>query len=325
MIDTYEIPAEDGRSCEIRIGSGVATPDSLLLSGVERVGILTQPSVTDLADNVAAGIRAAGAAADVFVLPDGDAAKTLATVEKVIEWLNSLGFTRADQVIGVGGGAATDLAGFTAATYLRGIEVTYLPTTLLAAVDAAIGGKTGVNVGGKNLAGVFRHPARVIVDLDVLRRLPDSLLREGAAETVKAGFISDTAILLEYEQAGLAASLDLVVPAAVRVKVDTVRADFTEQGRRAILNYGHTIGHAIEIAAGISHGNAVAIGMVAAGRISQEMLGFASADRQSEILAQIGLPTIAPPVDVDRVFHVDESRQETRQRRHSNGPARGLR
>jgi 3-dehydroquinate synthase len=302
LIDTYEIPAEAGRSCEVHIGSGVATPGSLLLPGVERAGILTQPSVTDLADNVALGIRDRGSAADLFVLPDGDSAKTLATVEKVFEWLNSLGFTRADQVIGVGGGAATDMAGFAAATYLRGIEVTYLPTTLLGAVDAAIGGKTGVNVGGKNLAGVFRHPARVIVDLDVLRRLPDSLLREGAAETVKAGFISDTSILLEYEQAGLAASLDLVVPAAIRVKVDTVKADFTEQGLRAILNYGHTIGHAIEIAGGISHGDAVAIGMVAAGRVSREMLGFDQAARQSEILSRIGLPTVAPPVDVERVL-----------------------
>ncbi|MCP3998494.1 MAG: 3-dehydroquinate synthase, partial [bacterium] len=200
------------------------------------------------------------------------------------------------------GGAATDMAGFAAATYLRGVEVTYLATTLLGAVDAAIGGKTGVNVGGKNLVGVFRHPARVIVDLDVLRGLPESLLREGAAETVKAGFISDPSILLEYEESGLGASLDLVVPAAIKVKVDTVKADFTEQGLRAILNYGHTIGHAIEIAGRISHGDAVAIGMVAAGTISQEMLGFAHAGRQTEILARIGLPTISPPVDLENVM-----------------------
>jgi 3-dehydroquinate synthase/shikimate kinase/3-dehydroquinate synthase len=235
------------------------------------------------------------------MLPDGDAAKTLGTVETAYEWLSSLGMTRDDLVVAVGGGALTDVAGFVAATYLRGVEVSYLPTTLLGAVDAAVGGKTGVNVGGKNLVGVFRHPARIVVDLEILSRLPEQLLREGAAETVKAGFIADPEIVEEYERAGLAASLDRVVPAAIKVKVDTVRADFGEQGLRAILNYGHTIGHAVEIAAGISHGEAVAIGMVAAGRVAEILVGFEQAERQRETIRRLGLPVSAPPVKREHV------------------------
>lgn len=297
----HEIVDSDGRRCEIRVGRGLADAGSLVLPGVSSVGLFAQPSVEALATELAVGVRDGGVAAEVLVLPDGDHAKNLTTVESAYEWLNRLGLTRGDMVIGVGGGALTDVAGFVAATYLRGIEVTYLPTTLLGAVDAAIGGKTGVNVGGKNLAGAFRHPARVVVDLDVLDRLPDSLLREGAAETVKAGFIADTVILDEYEGAGLAASLDVVVPAAIAVKVATVRADFTEQGVRAILNYGHTIGHAIEIVAEVSHGEAVAIGMVAAGAIAEQAVGFDGFNRQKEILERIGLPVRAPAVERTQV------------------------
>ena len=138
----------------------------------------------------------------------------------------------------------------------------------------------------------------------MLEALPEKLLREGAAETVKAGFISNDAIVAEYESKGIGASLEVVVPAAVKVKVDTVNTDFTEQGLRAILNYGHTIGHAIEIAAGISHGDAVAIGMVAAGRISEVALGFGDSQRQRDIIARIGLPVTSPPVDVAQVAHL---------------------
>lgn len=152
-------------------------------------------------------------------------------------------------------------------------------------------------MGGKNLAGAFRHPARVVVDLDILADLPQGLIREGAAETVKAGFIADGEIIAEYERSGLHADLDVVVPAAIRVKVDTVRGDFTERGSRAFLNYGHTIGHAVELAAGISHGEAVAIGMVAAGAVSSAALGFAHQQRQREVIGRIGLPVDVAGLD----------------------------
>ncbi len=224
----------------------------------------------------------------------------------------------------VGGGALTDLVGFAAATYMRGIEVTYLPTTLLAAVDASVGGKTGVNVGGKNLAGVFRHPARVVVDLDVLEQLPVELLREGAAETVKAGFIADPTILDEYEARGVRAALELVVPAAIAVKVSTVTEDFRESGKRAILNYGHTIGHAVETATGISHGEAVAIGMVAAGRVSAIVTGFEHEARQRDIIEKIGLPVQAPPVDADEIRMLMDRDKKRDQAGRAHGAAGGL-
>ncbi len=301
MIATHEFLGSDGRLCEVRVGRGIGAASSLLLPNSARVGVLTQPSVVATADRLVEEALRLGVDATSLVLPDREAAKNLTTVGQVYEWLNSLGFTRGDLLVGVGGGALTDLAGFVAATYLRGIDVTYLPTTLLGAVDASIGGKTGVNVDGKNLAGVFRHPNRVVVDIDLLQDLPAKLLREGASETVKAGFIADTEILEEYETKGIEASLDVVVPAAIKVKVDTVRADFTEQGLRAILNYGHTIGHAIEVAARISHGEAVAIGMVAAGKISEMVLGFSEATRQNDIIERIGLPVRSPVVAADEV------------------------
>jgi 3-dehydroquinate synthase len=299
---THVIDSADGRRCEIRIGRGLANAASLIAGEPANVAVLTQPSVSSLAEEIAEQVRRGGASnARVRILPDGEAAKNLATVEDVYEWLNSLGFTRSDLVVGVGGGALTDLAGFAAATYLRGVEVVYLPTSLLGAVDASIGGKTGVNVGGKNLAGVFRHPARVIVDLDVLDGIPPELRREGAAEAVKAGFIADIAIISEYEANGIAAALDVVVPAAIAVKVNAVMTDFREQGLRAILNYGHTIGHAVEVAGSITHGEAVAIGMVAAGAISEEILGFRHADRQRSIIEGLGLPVVAPQVDAELI------------------------
>ncbi len=297
MLARHQIDAPDGRICEITIGRGIADAASLVLPSAGRVGVVAQPSVEQLAIELAAGIGDRGTAADVLVLPDGDEAKNLNTVESAYEWLNRQGFTRNDMLVAVGGGALTDVAGFVAATYLRGIEVSYLPTTLLGAVDASIGGKTGVNVGGKNLAGAFRHPARVVVDLDIIDALPEGLLREGGAETVKAGFIADKEIIAEYERAGLGADIDLVVPAAIRVKVETVQSDFTEQGKRAFLNYGHTLGHAVEIAAGISHGEAVAIGMVAAGAVSAAAVGFAHHERQKEIIGRIGLPVDVAGLD----------------------------
>jgi 3-dehydroquinate synthetase len=261
-----------------------------------RVAVLAQPGSHALAESVAEHLDAR-----VRILPDRDAAKKLAVVEDVYLWLNDLGFTRGDLIVAVGGGALTDVAGFIAATYLRGVPVVLVPTTLLSAVDAAIGGKTGVNVGGKNLAGVFRHPARVVVDTDVLAALPEVLVREGAAEAVKAGFIGDPALVDLYEAHGLAAPVSEVVTRAIAVKARIVSEDFTERGVRAHLNYGHTVGHAVEVAAGISHGHAVAVGMVAAGAVSERRLGFGDAVRQTALLRQLGLPTEASNLDAAHI------------------------
>jgi 3-dehydroquinate synthase len=184
---------------------------------------------------------------------------------------------------------------------MRGVEVIHIPTTLLAAVDAAIGGKTGVNHGGKNLVGVFWDPTRVAIDLDTLESLPRGLLLEGMAEVIKAGFIGDPGLVDLVDSHGLSAPLDLVVPAAIRVKASYVIDDPQERGKRAMLNFGHTIGHAVEFASSMSHGFAIGIGMVAASAVSTHMLGFTDEDRVVEVIANLGLPTTVGSLDRDRI------------------------
>lgn len=277
--------------------------EPVLPAGGERSGalIVTQPSVATLAADVAARLEVPSR---VEVVPDGDAAKTLAVAETLYQAGNDMGLTRHDCVIGIGGGAVTDLAGFVAATYLRGIEAVLVPTTVLGAVDAAIGGKTAVNVGGKNLVGSFHLPSRVVIDLDVLDRLPDPIKREGFAEAIKAGLIADPELLDVIERDGLDADLAVVVGRAVAVKAHVVDDDLTERGRRMILNYGHTVGHGLEIAGAMSHGDAVAVGMVAEGAISERMTGFEHQVRQTSVLAAVGLPVLAPPVDASEVIRL---------------------
>ena len=175
---------------------------------------------------------------------------------------------------------------------------------VLGAIDAAIGGKTGVNLGGKNLIGSFHHPSRVIIDLAVLEQLPTELRREGLAEALKAGLIGDVELFSHIESAGLEADLDLVVPSAVAVKAAVVDQDFRETGVRAILNYGHTIGHAVEIVAGLPHGHAVAVGMAAAGKISEELVRFEDEDRQRNAILRLGLPVAVTGVTRDTVLEV---------------------
>ncbi len=305
---------------EIDVTPGLLT-GSALAAGIlgaaavpERAVVFAQPGSTPVARTVVAALGATGIDTHLEVLPDGEAAKTFAVVEAACQLLNRLGFTRSDLVLGVGGGALTDVSGFIAATYLRGVDVVLVPTTLLAAVDAAIGGKTGVNVGGKNLAGAFRHPQRVLIDPDMLEQIPVALRRQGSAESLKAGLIADPELLALYETSGLDAPLAEVIDRAVAVKVAVVNSDFTEQGSRAWLNYGHTVGHAVEVAAGISHGEAVAIGMVAAGAASERLVGFTGAQRQRAAIAQLGLPTVAPDVDrteILRLMALDKKRDRS--------------
>lgn len=300
-------------SCEILVGRGVVDAATVLgdRPGRSRVAVLAQPTVARLARGLARDIRSAGLECDVRVVPDREDVKTLEAVSGIYEWLNDLGMTRDDTVVGVGGGALTDAAGFAAATYLRGVEAVYVPTTLLGAVDAAIGGKTGVNVGGKNLVGAFAHPQRVVIDADVLDELPPEIVREGAAEALKAGLIGDPALVGIYERDGLDADLEEVVRRSVAVKAGVVNRDFTETGERAHLNYGHTVGHAVEVAAPMAHGHAVAVGMVAAGRVSALLAGFADEDRQRAVIEGLGLPVAAPGVtraEAERLVALDKKR-----------------
>ncbi|HEY5728244.1 MAG TPA: 3-dehydroquinate synthase family protein [Acidimicrobiia bacterium] len=299
---------------EVTVGRGVAVDGSQVVpEGVEgrRVAILTQPATGATARRLAGSLAGAGLGTSVEVLPDGEAAKALAVVEAVYRRLNELELSRHDLVVGVGGGALTDVAGFVAATYLRGVELVLVPTTLLGAVDAAIGGKTAVNVDGKNLAGAFHHPVRVLVDLDVLDLLPAELRRQGSAEAVKAGLVGDPALVDLYERWGPDAPLDDVVNRAIAVKVAVVSADPTERGRRAWLNYGHTVGHAIEVVGSLSHGDAVAVGMVAAGEASTLECGFREAERVVAVLRRLELPVAAPgldPGEVRRLVALDKKR-----------------
>jgi len=285
-------------SCSVVVGRGLLSPEGVLPSSARAaVAIVTQPTTERLGSGLARSMGEAGLRTAVRVLPDGDDAKDLGVITGLYQWMAGIGLTRADTVVAVGGGALTDAAGFAAATYLRGIEAVFVPTTLLAAVDAAIGGKTGVNLGAKNLVGAFRHPSRVVIDVDVLDRLPAGLKRQGAAEALKAGLVGDEGLMVLLESDGLDADLEQIVNRAVAVKVQIVNRDFEERGERAHLNYGHTVGHAVEVTGHMGHGEAVAIGMVAAGRASALEVGFTGEQRQRDVIAGLGLPVAAPGLD----------------------------
>lgn len=227
------------------------------------------------------------------VLPDGEAAKDSSVVTSMYHELDEAEIRRDGTIVAVGGGALTDVAGFAAATWLRGIEFVNVPTTLLGAVDASIGGKTGINFAGKNLVGAFWHPSRVVIDLEVLEQLPARIAREGWAEIVKAGFIADPSLLDRIEMEGIERSLENAVIGAVRVKADIVARDFREAGIRSHLNFGHTIGHALETATGISHGEAVGLGMIAEAAASKIDRGFTGEQRVRKLVGICGLPTTA--------------------------------
>jgi 3-dehydroquinate synthase len=239
-------------------------------------------------------------------LPAGEAAKTSAVAERCWEALGRAGFTRSDAIVTVGGGATTDLGGFVAATWLRGVRVVHVSTTLLGMVDAAVGGKTGINTAdGKNLVGAFHEPAGVLCDLSLLTTLPAHELRSGLGEVVKCGFVADPEILRLVEEHGVppvgSPVLRELVERAVQVKADVVAGDLHETGGdsghpgREVLNYGHTMGHAVEQASdyALRHGEAVSIGCVYVAELARAagILDDAVADRHAAVLSRLGLPT----------------------------------
>ena len=303
----FEVLAHGALATEIVAGPGLANqpvlPDR---PGRHQVVVLTQPGTARvIADRVAMRL---GLEHTIVELPDRDGAKRWDLVAELYESLAERGVGRHDTIIGVGGGALTDVTGFVAATWLRGIEAVYVPTTVLGAIDAAIGGKTGINLAGKNLVGTFTHPARVVVDTDILDALPVALKREGWAEAIKAGFIADPDLVLLFEQFPENPPMLEVVDRAIAVKVDVVNRDFREAGQRMILNFGHTIGHGVEIAQGLSHGEAVAIGMVAAADLSLRKYGFDYPMR--DVLGSMGLPTssTADRSRVEELIWLDKKR-----------------
>lgn len=275
---------------EVVIDRGLARTLLPVREGRARVAVLTQPGATHHAVDVANALAGDGLEVETIGLPDRDQAKTLGVAESVYQALARFGLGRDDTIVGVGGGSVTDLAGFVAGTWLRGVEVVHVPTTLLAAVDASIGGKTGVNLGGKNLVGVFWHPSRVIVDVSILEELPMILLREGLVEALKSGLVGDPQLLSLLERDGVEAPIPEVVSRSVAVKGAIVDEDEREAGSRAYLNLGHTIGHAVEFASTLSHGESVGVGLAAACAISEWKRGFGDTARVRDALSGLGVP-----------------------------------
>jgi len=302
MSASTRIPVGGPAPYEVVVGHGLLGGLAPLLAGAARVAIIHAPPLQSVAARVRAELADAGFAVAVIEVPDGEDAKTLAVAGACWDGLGEFGMTRSDAIVGVGGGATTDLAGWVAAAWLRGVRVVHVPTTLAGMVDAAVGGKTAVNTAaGKNLVGAFHPPAGVLCDLDLLATLPVPDYVAGLAEVVKCGFIADPRILdlVEADPRGAAVPGGPVerelVERSVRVKADVVGADLTEQGRREILNYGHTLGHAIERAEGYRwrHGAAVSVGLVYAAALGRRLgrLDPATADRHRAVLHALGLPT----------------------------------
>lgn len=253
---------------------------------------------------------------EIIEVPVGEKAKTPETVGRLYEWFLELELERGSLVAAIGGGAVCDVAGFASATYLRGLRTAFAPTTLLAQADAAVGGKNGVNFHGyKNLVGTIRQPEVVLCDLSLLQSLPKSEIRNGFAEIVKCACIADQDLFEFVEQHAAEAlslkrtAIEKCVHGALAVKVKAVEADENEAGERRKLNFGHTLGHAVEKTAGKPHGEAISIGMAAAARLSVKRgrLAQKDADRLAALLARIGLPT---ELDFDKAAALDAVRKD---------------
>ena len=314
----YVIKLETARRCPIIIGDGIIDQleryfDFSVYSGI---ALLTDTTVLKLhGQRVIKALEATGKKLSLLTLPAGERAKSLKTVERGYKILLENNIDRRGLICALGGGAVGDVAGYIAASYLRGIDYIQLPTTLLAQVDSSIGGKVGVNFSGKkNMVGSFYQPSAVIGDVALLKSLPPAEMRNGLAEVVKYGLAMDSELfhLLEQKQEEkfTTAELEDIVMRCCRLKAGIVELDETERtGQRAMLNFGHTVGHALEAAAnfqGRSHGEAVAIGMAAAARISQQvgMLDRSNIKKIESLLAKFGLPVYCQGVNPDDLIAV---------------------
>ena len=312
MSDPHTLQVELGeRSYSIVIGSGLlggsfdlsghlGGSDCLIVSNETIAPLYLETLKKNLADKNIQSIS----------LADGEAFKTMASVESVIDALVRSHANRDTTVIALGGGVVGDIAGFAAASYMRGVGFIQVPTTLLAQVDSSVGGKTGVNhPQGKNLIGAFHQPRLVLIDTDTLASLPDRELKAGLAEVIKHGVIFDAKFFAWLEaniDALLARDADALMHAIQRsceIKAAVVSEDETEKGKRALLNFGHTFAHAIENCLGYGewlHGEAVAAGMVMAAELSE--IDQADRDRISALIASVGLPVAPPDIDADKLM-----------------------
>ncbi|MCW2831461.1 MAG: 3-dehydroquinate synthase [Aeromicrobium sp.] len=312
MTTRLRVPTD--RPYDVVIGNGVHEELRGLIGfglGVRRVAIIHAPSMARQAELLREPLMSDALEVHLIEVPDSEAAKTADVLTFCWEVLGRSGFTRSDVIVGLGGGATTDLAGFVAASWLRGVRFVNVPTTVLGMVDAAVGGKTGINTAeGKNLVGAFHEPVGVLCDLDLLVSLPPAELRSGLAEVVKCGFIADPTILDLIEAAPetikdpTSPIVAELIAKGIGVKARAVAGDLRETGDdgsigREALNYGHTFGHAIERFEHyrVRHGEAISIGMVyvaelahRSGRIDDDLF-----DRHRSILETVGLPTTYRP------------------------------
>ena len=291
---------------DVVVGSGLLSNlrglADMLGTGVERVLVIHPRAMRAIGEAVRNGLAVQGFSAFIAEVPDAEEAKSAKVAASLWGVLGQAGFTRSDAIVGVGGGTVTDLAGFVAATWLRGVKVVQVPTTLLAMVDAAVGGKTGINTAeGKNLVGAFYPPDGVLCDLAMLDTLPQLDFVSGMGEVIKCGFIADPVILdlVEADPQGVerrdTALVRALVERSIMVKAHVVTRDLKESSLREILNYGHTLAHAIEQVEHYSwrHGAAVSVGMVYAAELARlaGMLDDPVVDRHRSLLAAVGLPT----------------------------------
>ncbi len=298
-----EYPILIGHKLRDQIGSLLGD----LLNGPRAAVVVTNPTVGALyLEPVISSLQAAGFHSDAAEVQDGEQYKTLETIEDIYDRFLEVNLDRSGVVIALGGGVVGDMAGFAAATFMRGVPFVQVPTTLLAMVDASVGGKTGVDLPqGKNLVGAFKQPEAVLIDPEVLQTLPTDELAVGMAEVIKHGLVGDAALFehLEREKPG---DYALLVENAVRVKVDIVERDPFEKGERAVLNLGHTFGHAFELLSDfqLKHGQAVAVGLVAAATLGAKLgeCDPSLIERVERALETQNLPTRMSGFTVDEVL-----------------------
>ena len=304
------IGVQAGAPYAVVVGASAPSAIADLLSDALRIAVVHPASLGRQAQRLCGILRERGHEVHAIGVPDGEAAKDVSVAAFCWSVLGRAGFTRSDGIVGLGGGATTDLAGFVAASWLRGVRLVQVPTTLLGMVDASVGGKTGINTDeGKNLVGAFYEPVGVVCDLDTLATLPRAELVSGLAEVVKCGFVADPRILDVVEahpQACLDPHADVLrelVVAAIDVKARVVSADLKETGAgggvgREVLNYGHTFGHAVERVERYQfrHGAAVAIGMTYVAELARlaGTLDDALVARHRDVLTLVDLPTSYP-------------------------------
>ncbi|WP_022867765.1 3-dehydroquinate synthase [Schaalia vaccimaxillae] len=324
--DYTRVQVQADRPYDVLVGRGFNTSyiTQVLRSDATKVLVIHAPALQHQAELISQGLRAGGYEVLACAHPDAEAAKTIDVVAQLWDQAGTLALGRADAVVALGGGATTDMAGFVAATWLRGIDVINVPTTLLAMVDAAVGGKTGINTrSGKNLVGSFHTPARVVCDLDFLATLPAQDLRAGLGEVIKCGFIADPQILELVQSASIddlltasSAALRELVVRAIRVKANVVGQDLQESGLREILNYGHTLAHAIERCEGYTwrHGEAVSVGCVFAARLAQArgLIGQDLVTLHEDLFSKVGLPMRYEGGSVDRLIDAMGSDKKVR-------------